>query len=132
MKLFVDAIREAAIPFDVDNAQNSPLRFLKPIIVKLQCAAILGHVAYRFLGRGLRATGTDAGLSPVCTEFAYPHPRPCGDMVGDDTEIGVRAKPKSGRNPLSLREVTTECENMAGDDKRAGDRIRTGDVQLGQ
>jgi len=36
-----------------------------------------------------------------------------------------------GRNSLALLGVTTACEHVTGGDGRAGDRIRTDDVQLG-
>ena len=53
-------------------------------------------------------------------------------MTGD--EIGAEAEARNGnsRNSLRLTEFAAACEDKTSDDQRAGDRIRTGDVQLGK
>ncbi len=79
----------------------------------------------------LRATGTDSRLSPVCTGLAHTNAR-AEDIVADDGETLVEVGNDGSRNMLILQEVAAACEETEGENKKAGDRIRTGDVQLGK
>jgi hypothetical protein len=78
----------------------------------------------------LKATGTDPGLSPVCTGFAHPNARACGDIVADDSWPTGQAGKHQSRNHLMLQGITTACESIIGREKSSGGGDRTRDTRL--
>src|SRR5262249_12540331 len=91
----------------------------------------------------LRATGTHAA-APTNTDneevklpTAYAALTQLPDSGGDclrliEAQAGGDAENATGRNPLTVLRDAADCDLLRLPDARAGDRIRTGDVQLGK
>src|SRR5262249_49786078 len=83
---------------------------------------------------GLRATGTDASTVADSAYTLLTHnsgpERDGPGLLG--TRAGGGGENAAGRKPLPLQGVATRGDSLALPETRAGDRIRTGDVQLGK
>ncbi len=79
----------------------------------------------------LRATGTNSALAPVCTGFVQT-----GDTGRDflrlaESAIGPGPEKQASLNPVYSQGVEASCDSLRQPESRAGDGIRTRDVQLG-
>jgi integrase len=87
----------------------------------------------------LQATGTlgtgqfpTSEVASVCTGFVQTNDTGRERLrLLEGTAAAAGEKP-TGLNPLLAQGVEAGCDRLRADDSRAGDRIRTGDVQLGK
>jgi hypothetical protein len=80
----------------------------------------------------LRATGSDSVCTPVCRQFAQTTDTGCDSLRLVEARGGSDGGKHTSPNPLLLQGAEANCASMKLPERKAGDRIRTGDVQLGK
>jgi integrase len=80
----------------------------------------------------LQATGTDPTPAPVCTGFVQTADIGRERLRLIETPEGGEGEKQAGPNPLSPQGVEASCDRLRSVDSKAGDGIRTHDVQLGK
>lgn len=70
--------------------------------------------------------------SPVCTGFVQTDATSRDDLSQSDREQGVEGRNDTSRNPVSEQGVAASLDCLRLTETRAGDEIRTRDVQLGK